>query len=304
MKRSRKLSAYGVTFALVTALALFHPRDVSAKIDYESFRQDLIDFVETYGTDKDSELIDDLYAMSLAELETYYFALSDPSVFAKANEQAEARASLQKEMEPRLQLKSLHAPSVGYPPDYPSGGNYAVYTATLPGLGILLNGSQNRTDASAVGGAWIAFDTLEFAAIVAQAACDAALLGAPAACPVAGTANAAARADQVVLQQANYQDDLIDNAEIEAAFENSKTIIDQGNALSVDLATHDADIKSMLANIQAGIDANSDKLDILLARQLEVVRLLLTPQGRRATDVPACNDGPCSWPNKKKIARR
>lgn len=99
-------------------------------------------------------------------------------------------------------------------------------------------------------------------------------------------------------------DATVDEAHLDAAFVRAEDNFNLGTHTHEDLATHDADIKSLLANIQAGIDANSDKLDILLARQLEVVRLLVTPQGRRATDVPACNDGPCSWPNKKKIARR
>lgn len=61
------------------------------------------------------------------------------------------------------------------------------------------------------------------------------------------------------------------------------------------LSTHDTEIKSMLGNIQAGVDANSDKLDVLITRQLEVIRLLHTPEGRRSTDVPACDGTPCRW---------
>ena len=61
------------------------------------------------------------------------------------------------------------------------------------------------------------------------------------------------------------------------------------------LATHDGDVKALLATLQAGVDANGARLDLLLERQLEVVRLLHTPQGRRSTDVPACDGNPCSW---------
>jgi hypothetical protein len=121
----------------------------------------------------------------------------------------------------------------------------------------MLAGPTNRTDASAVGGAWIAFDVLDFLALAAQAVCDAAILGAElVACPLAGIANAAARADQVVLQQAAYQDGLIDGAEIEAAYENTVTIIGQGNDLSADLTAHDANIDGDLVAHDANIDGD------------------------------------------------
>jgi hypothetical protein len=66
-----------------------------------------------------------------------------------------------------------------------------------------------------------------------------------------------------------------------------------------DLATHDADIKNLLAAIQATVSENGQKLDTLLERQLEAIRLLHTPSGRRESEVPACNGGPCDWPSKK-----
>ncbi len=327
MRKKQKFSACTIVLMFLTALVLFLPCNAFAQADYESFRQDLIEFVEMHGTDANANvaLVAKIRTWSFEELQAYHSALSDPSLFAKANELAKATQDRQEKLELQPSRSQLAAPAFapvsGSTPDYPSGGNYATYTATLPGLGILLAGAQNRTDARAVGGALIAFDVLEFLAITAQAVCDAALLGAPVACPLAGIANAAARADQIVLQQADYQDALIDGAEIEAAFENSKLIIGQANALSTELATHDADIKgqltthdtdikgqltthdtdikALLANVQAGVDANGARLDILLARQLEVVRLLHTPQGQRASDVPACNGGPCDWPNKK-----
>lgn len=61
------------------------------------------------------------------------------------------------------------------------------------------------------------------------------------------------------------------------------------------LSTHDTDIKALLANVQAGVDENGVKLDLLLARQLEVIRLLHTPEGRRSTDIPACGGAACTW---------
>ena len=68
--------------------------------------------------------------------------------------------------------------------------------------------------------------------------------------------------------------------------------------LKVLVSTHDSEIKALLANIQAGVNANSDKLDILMARQLETIRLLHTPQGRRDSNVPACSGDSCDWPER------
>jgi hypothetical protein len=51
--------------------------------------------------------------------------------------------------------------------------------------------------------------------------------------------------------------------------------------ISADLAAHDADIKALLMNLQAG--------------QLEIIRLLLTPQGRRSSSY-CTTQGICSFP--------
>jgi hypothetical protein len=312
MAKKQKFSRFSIMFVFVTALTLFHAPNVLAQTDYESFRQDLITFVDIYGN-ADSDATSLILDMSSDELEAYYFMLSNPSLFAQANEQAEARQALKQELQPQLQFEIFsHAASSGFPPDYPSGGNYDTYTASLPGLGIMLAGPTNRTDASAVGGAWIAYDVLEFLAITAQGVCDAALLVAPIACPLAAIANAAARATQIVLQQADYQDALIDGAEIEAAYENTVTIIGQGNDLNDDLATHDdnidgdliihdanidadlvqhdTDIKALLDNLQGAVDENQRLIKITMSRQQEIIRLLITPSGRRVinSDVLTC----------------
>lgn len=61
--------------------------------------------------------------------------------------------------------------------------------------------------------------------------------------------------------------------------------------IKLQLETHDTEVKALLVALQGAVD-------VLLARQLEVVRLLHTPQGKRDTDVPACNGTGCDWPNK------
>ena len=78
-----------------------------------------------------------------------------------------------------------------------------------------------------------------------------------------------------------FCDATIDGAEIEGAFERASNIYDQNvdidadlAAHDADLAAHDADIKALLAKIQESVDANREKLD-------HIIKLLLTPQGRR-----------------------
>lgn len=268
-----------------------------------------------------------ILALSNEELKAFYGFMPDPEAFVRAAKTVIEQGLTAPAIDFQGALKS-HPAAVGFSPDYPSGANYDAFIATLPGLGLLDFGKTNRTDADGVGGAWIAYHALTFTALAAQAVCDASLLAAPVACPIAGVANAAAMATQVVLDQTAYQDGLVDGAEIEAAYENTVILLGQQNDLAADLTTHDTDIKSalnthdtdiknvvsihdtdiktalsthdtdikaLLANIQAGVDANGAKLDILLARQLEVIRLLHTPQGLRTSDVPACDGGPCSW---------
>jgi len=279
---------------LLTSLTLFHPSNILAQTDYESFRQDLITFVETYGN-ADSELMLDILDMSSEELAEYYSMFSDPTVFAQVNDQAEARQAFQQEANSQLTFEQLLlAPASGFSPNYPSGGNYDVYTAALPGLGIMLAGPTNRTDASAVGGAWLASDTSENAARVAQAVCDAASFPVNiVACAAAGVATGLALADQIVLQQAAYQDALIDGAETEAAYENSVVTIGQGNALSADLGTHDSEIKALIENGTAG--ENQQLIKIIMSRQVEIMRLLITPNSKRAVneDVLTCTGDDC-----------
>ncbi|KAA9134056.1 hypothetical protein F3N42_00455 [Marinihelvus fidelis] len=64
------------------------------------------------------------------------------------------------------------------------------------------------------------------------------------------------------------------------------------------VALHDGDVKALLATLQAVVDANQALLETSLARQLETIRLLNTPQGQRSTDVPACDGEGCDWPNR------
>jgi len=55
------------------------------------------------------------------------------------------------------------------------------------------------------------------------------------------------------------------------------------------LEEHDMDVKDLLAILQEGIDFNREAI-------LEAIRLINTPQGRRSTDLPACDGAGCDFP--------
>ena len=65
--------------------------------------------------------------------------------------------------------------------------------------------------------------------------------------------------------------------------------------LKLQLATHDADIKALLANIQGTVDENQRLIKVFMSRQLEVLRLLITPNGQREinADVLTCTGDDC-----------
>lgn len=246
---------------------------------------------------------------------------------------------------------SAVSPAPLFSPAYPSGTDYGVYIATLPGLALLFDSADigtetgtsltdERCDANGEAGLRIATHVLEFVTIATDATC--AGVGTFACIPY-GVAAAASYASEIVLQQCNYQTDLVDSAEIEAAFENTVGIISTSNNIDTvinnetnftsdaelavlqnqltthdttiknnlsthdttiksNLSTHDTDIKAQLsthdADVKSLLVALQGAVDVLLARQLEVLRLLHTPQGQRSTDVPACEGAGCDFPNR------
>ena len=54
--------------------------------------------------------------------------------------------------------------------------------------------------------------------------------------------------------------------------------------INADLEAHDADIKALLANLQEAVDENQRLIKVSMSRQLETMRLLITPSGRRVVD--------------------
>ncbi len=70
--------------------------------------------------------------------------------------------------------------------------------------------------------------------------------------------------------------------------------------LKFQLAAHDADVKARLGEIQGTVDENQRLITISMARQLEILRLLLTPSGNREInpDVLSCTGADCPLPGE------
>jgi hypothetical protein len=61
------------------------------------------------------------------------------------------------------------------------------------------------------------------------------------------------------------------------------------------LATHDTEIKALLATLQGVVDENNQRLKSAQAVQRAIIRLLLTPEGRRSVNpaVLTCTGDNC-----------
>jgi hypothetical protein len=190
-----------------------------------------------------------------------------------------------------------------YPPDYPPGsGPYK--SAILDSIAFFSIGGASITDRCSASdwgnyvAVWWPFnkgiDVLDGACVVAG--CDPTGVVCGGICGILEAAKLALKVAAIPLEACDVHQGAIDGAEIEATYENTKGLVGDVSRVHDDLSAHDTDIKALLTTLQASVDANSAKIDTLLARQLETIRLLHTPQGRRTSDVPACNGGPCAWP--------
>jgi hypothetical protein len=62
--------------------------------------------------------------------------------------------------------------------------------------------------------------------------------------------------------------------------------------------TIEQDVNDRFDRIDENLAIIESKIDALEATNLEIIRLLHTPNGRRASDSPACDGEPCVFPNK------
>jgi len=89
----------------------------------------------------------------------------------------------------------------------------------------------------------------------------------------------------LIAHDANIDADLIaHDANIDA------DLIAHDANIDADLIQHDTDIKELLENLQGAVDENQRLIKITMSRQQEIMRLLMTPNGRRVVneDVLTC----------------
>ena len=309
------------------ALLIFTISAMAQPINPKEFRDRLTAWAQasevTVGPARD--LVDRIDALSDDQLADWLYLFDDPETFMRSLEQATEllqEHGVQKQFTPlRQDLAPFgFAPQIAgvdlFEPDYPpnSGAYKDTILNGIAGFGITAS-NTNRCDATewaAYVGVWWplnkTFDTLDGACVVAG--CDPTGIGCAITCGILEVAKVALKIAAVPLESCDIHQGAIDGAEIEATFENSIRILEHlsvhdeaiKNALSAHdahiksaLDAHDHEIKDLLGTLQESVNENSAKLELLLARQLEVIRLLVTPQGRRTTEVPACGDAPCDW---------
>jgi hypothetical protein len=219
----------------------------------------------------------------------------------------------------------------------PGLGAMVDSAGSVPGL------DDERCDANFEAGVAIAAATFAFANLIAEVVCEALPELADIPCWIAqGVLQGAAEANNTVAAQCAIVDGAVDATEIEAAFENTvaiyrnldahhlalkahdgevkTTITNVANALTLALSKHDADIKlnlnqhdtdikALLAAVKAVVDLNTQQLKVSKALDGQIIRLLLTPEGKKAVNpavmtctgdncpqVLDCPGGECSFP--------
>ena len=125
---------------------------------------------------------------------------------------------------------------------YPNGAGYDTFVDTLDNLPAIggdtylrdVDGdgslANERCNENAIGSLWIAQETLAVARIAEEAIASSILEPTNAGAFLIWAVNSEAElATKIIADQCGFQDSLVDSAEIEAAYENTETIIDQLN---------------------------------------------------------------------------
>lgn len=160
--------------------------------------------------------------------------------------------------------------ALGRQPNFPTGAAYETFTATLPGLGLLLDadgdGAVNDEWCDSDGEARIAVVGATFRTLVAAGTlCGALPPGAKEVC-FGGLAVAAAalESEATVIAQCAFQDSLIDGAVMEAAYENTRHAL--AFRLERNLARCDALVSLQLPQANGG---RAEELRGLLQTRIE-----------------------------------
>ena len=158
-------------------------------------------------------------------------------------------------------MKSFQCPNP-FSPDYPSGDAYDLVVNPISSL-YLFGGKQSRSNANAYSQVFIG-RIAAAAAVVAAGICDNTLfdifsLGGCTAVQIA--VDAAFVAVDQTIESIDVQDGLIDGAEIQAAFENTKTIITQNCGIE-GLIGGVGDAVVRVANAVASVDDAVEAVDL------------------------------------------
>lgn len=229
------------------------------------------------NTSQDLNLAGQVQAMSDEEFQHLYDSFADPDAFIAVTEQIMAPA-VQRPAAKFFTPQGAQLTTALFPPAYPSGSVYDTWVATLPGLGLLSDSegdgslANERCSTDGESGIGIAGATLNAAAIVGDVACNSivVILGEGTnlpACIVAGVLHEAALANDTVGAQCSAQDGLVDSAEIEAAYENSKIIAGQADGIVTQLTTHDTEIKAALQAHHVAV------MNLITANQAQALKI-------------------------------
>jgi len=185
---------------------------------------------------------------------------------------------------------SCEKAAVGFTPAYPDPAtmpNYDTFTATLPGLGYLKDGdddgmlSDERCDSNMEAGLGEAVAVMK-AIAAGTVLCDTLPENVDIACFVALSAVAtAAQSAATVAAQCRYEDGLIDGAEAEATYENTKLVVVAQLEGSLDTCTP---LGTLV--LPRSLGGRAEEVRDLVRRRIEQMRALgQTPNGvRRAED--------------------
>lgn len=251
------------------------------------------------GAGSSLNLAQQVQAMNDEEFQRLYDSFADPGAFIAIAEQVMAGPTAKPAVKTAIQPNAVAGPLAAttlFPPAYPFGSTYDVWVATLPGLGLLSDSdgdgslANERCSTDGESGINIAAGPLEAAAIVGDVACNSivVILGEGTnlpACIVAGVLHEAVLANQIVGAQCASQDGLVDSAEIEAAYENSKIIAGQADGIVTQLTTHDTDVKTALAthdtDIKTALATHDAEIKAALqAHHVAVINLLTANQAQ------------------------
>jgi hypothetical protein len=131
------------------------------------------------------------------------------------------------------------------PPDYPTGSNYSVFTATLPGLGAIsdTNGNGQLNDESCTtdyeAGLQIALAVAAVANSAAQGACaiagaDPTGIATAIACAISTATDLVQVSIEIAIAQCDFQDGAVGGAEAHATWENSRILVSALTCKQVD----------------------------------------------------------------------